>query len=1250
MMAKSVGIALPGLPVGEMQDRIRSFDWSRTPIGPFESWSPALRTTVRNLLANRFPQLLWWGPDYISIYNDAYRPILGRKHPWGLGKPVRECWSEIWAVLKPLIDTPFEGGPATWMEDLALEIHRRGFMEETHFTVAYSSVPDDAVRGGIGGVLATVHEITDKVVGERRIIILRDLGTRPSEAKTAAEEACASAAATLARHPKDIPFALFYLAEEEGSCARLVAWAGFGDHAFPSPAVIDLDVEACQSRVWPLAEARRSEQLQVVEDLSRMLPAIPRGPWADPPHAAAVVPIRSLTGHQFSGFLVAGISSRLKFDEAYRSFLELATSQVATAIANARAYEEERRRSEALAAIDRAKTKFFSNVSHEFRTPLTLMLGPLEHVLAGAGNLREEDREQITIAHRNSLRLLKLVNSLLDFSRIEAGRVKAVYQPLDLAALTADLASNFRSAIEAAGLELAVDCAPLPQPVYVDREMWEKIVLNLLSNAYKFTLEGRIMVCTRLENGRAVVTVSDTGTGIPETELPHLFERFHRVEGARGRTYEGTGIGLALIQELVRLHGGAIDVKSRAGEGSTFMITLAFGRAHLPAEQVSESSPVSEMTAFRRDAFTREAISWLARPSDEIRGSAGRSFNAGPGERPRVLLADDNADMREYISHTLGDGYEVTAVADGAAALDAARKRRPEIVLADIMMPVLDGFGLLRELRADPALRDVPVMLVSARAGEEARTEGISAGADDYLTKPFNAKELVARVETILKLQRVRRESLEEIERSEDRFRAFVTATSDVIYRMNADWSEMRHLRGKDFIADTEDPGRTWLEKYIHPDDRPRVLAATQEAIREKKPFELEHQVIRLDGTRGWTFSRAIPRLDLNGEIVEWFGAARDITAEKEAQVQLRDAAERLRFLAESMPQKIFAASSDGAVSYLNQQWTEFAGASTEQILDGGWMQFLHPDDLEENTRAWRKSLESGEPFQSIHRLRRADGEFRWHLSRAVPMRDDSGKIHMWIGSDTDIHDQKRTEEELRRANQDLEQFAYSVSHDLQEPLRGIQIFSQLLVRYRENLDGTAREFLSNVTRSASRLEALLRDLLIYTQAGRPSEASAAETDASDALQAALSNLNGAIVDSGARISSDPLPAVAVVPTHLQQIFQNLVGNAIKYRQPGVAPVVRISARRGKGDWLFAVSDNGIGIEPEYQETIFGLFKRLHSSDEYAGTGMGLAICQRIVERYHGRIWVESGPGKGSRFFFTIPIGAANPRAVDPDR
>src|SRR5262245_28136259 len=529
-----------------MGERIRAFDWSKTAIGPRETWSPALRMMVRLLLANRFPLLLWWGPAYVSIYNDAYRPVLGTKHPWGLGRPLSECWSEIWDVLKPLVDTPFKGGPATWNEDIELEINRHGFLEETHFTVAYSPVPDETVSGGIGGVLATVHEITEKVIGERRVMALRDLGSGAIEAKTA-EDACAVAAGVLGKHVKDVPFALLYLITPDGKEARLASAAGAEPGQHLAPTVIALDAP---DQPWPLGDVARTQSSRVVADLrDRFGDSVPQGPWSDAPGQAAVVPIRSSLAHQVAGFLVAGVSARLRLDHLYQSFFELVANQIAVTIANARAYEEERKRAEALAEIDRAKTAFFSNVSHEFRTPLTLMLGPLEETLARSKGLAPADREQLETVQRNSLRLLKLVNTLLDFSRIEAGRVQAVYEPADLASLTEELASVFRSAIEKAGLELVVDCPRLSESAYVDREMWEKIVLNLISNAFKFTFQGKIEVRLRESAGRVELSVRDTGTGIPHAELPRLFERFHRVAGAHGRTHDGSGIGLALVQE-----------------------------------------------------------------------------------------------------------------------------------------------------------------------------------------------------------------------------------------------------------------------------------------------------------------------------------------------------------------------------------------------------------------------------------------------------------------------------------------------------------------------------------------------------------------------------------------------------------------------------------------------------------------------------------------------------------------------------
>jgi signal transduction histidine kinase len=877
---------------GEMGALIRAFDWSSTPIGPIETWSPALRMMVGFMLANRFPLLLWWGPEFISIYNDPYRPVLGAKHPWGLGRPVRECWSEIWPILQPLIETPFNGGPATWMEDIELEINRHGFVEETHFTIAYSPVPDETAPRGIGGVLATVHEISDKVVSERRVAALHDLGARVSEARTE-DEACVRAAATLERHAKDLPFALIYLLEPGGERARLCGTAGIrtGDEA--SPPTVELGDD--RGAGWPLGDARRRRATVTVERIGDRFGSIPQAPGSEPPHTALIVAIPSSRLNEPAGFLVAGISPRLRLDERYVSFLELAATQIGTALTTAREYEEERHRAEALAEIDRAKTLFFSNVSHEFRTPLTLMLGPLEETLADEGDLPAADRERLEVAYRNAGRLLKLVNTLLDFSRIEAGRIQASYEPIDLAALTAELASVFRSTLEKAGLGLVVTCPPLPEPVYVDREMWEKIVLNLLSNAFKFTFDGEIEVRLAPAGNAVALTVRDTGTGIPAEELPFLFERFHRVKGAQGRSYEGSGIGLALVQELVRLHGGSVVVESEMGLGSTFTVTIPGGSAHLPADRVIAERASNGGTGPRYRAYVEEALRWLP-GRDGSRSAAATLEPAGspsgaPAANGRVLLADDNTDMREYVGRLLTEaGYEVESFADGEAAWRAARERAPDIAIVDVMMPRLDGFGLLKAWRADERTATVPVIVLSARAGEEARVEGLAAGADDYLAKPFSARALVATVGAHLQIARIRNEADQLVRESEARFRAFASATSDVVYRMSPDWTEMRYLDGREFIADLPHPSRTWLEKYIHPDDQPLVTETIARAIRSREIFELEHRIIRVDGSLGWTHSKAVPILDARGEIVEWFGAASDVTQRRQAEAALRHA------------------------------------------------------------------------------------------------------------------------------------------------------------------------------------------------------------------------------------------------------------------------------------------------------------------------------------------------------------------------
>jgi PAS domain S-box-containing protein len=411
-----------------------------------------------------------------------------------------------------------------------------------------------------------------------------------------------------------------------------------------------------------------------------------------------------------------------------------------------------------------------------------------ELLVKPAEEISSESRALINVAHRNSLRLLKLVNSLLDFSRIEAGRAQAIYESTDLASLTSDLASNFRSACERAGLRLVISCPPLTEPVYVDRDMWEKIVLNLLSNAFKFTFEGEITVRLREIERQVELSITDSGVGIPALEVPRLFERFHRIEGQKSRTYEGTGIGLALVQELIKFHKGTITVDSAVGRGTTFTVVIPMGRSHLPADRIGGERTM-DPTAVRAEVYVEEALRWLPGDDHPRTRELARDLQLAPqsSKGGRVLLADDNADMRNYISRLLTSQFEVEAVPDGQAAIEAIRRYTPDLVLADIMMPRLDGLGLVRELRSDSALPDLPVMLLSARAEEQARLEGLNAGADDYLVKPFNAHELVARVGTNIKLAKMRREAAKKLQHRTAQFETLFNQAPIGVYLVDSD-------------------------------------------------------------------------------------------------------------------------------------------------------------------------------------------------------------------------------------------------------------------------------------------------------------------------------------------------------------------------------------------------------------------------------------------------------------------------------
>ena len=776
----------------EMAGRMRELDWSRTVFGSPDTWPENLRVTTGLCLESRYPIVLWWGPDFNILYNDAYIPwLLKAKHPRALSRPGRECWSELWPMIGPMLEGVRQTGKATWSEELEMYFVRKLPREEVYMTFTYA--PILAADGKkVDGIFSPCSEVTEKVVGGRRQETLRRLGAGSTEGRTP-ERVCQQYLAVLRENPKDIPFAAIYLLDDTGKTARMTGGIlPQGEHRLPE----SVTIADSNSSFWPFASVFHDGRPKEVNIETTQ--GVVGKFWPDPVTRALVLPIPRTTPHRLAGVFVVGVGPRCVLDTAYRTFLDLAARHIGSALSDARAYEGERNRAEALAEIDRAKTVFFSNVSHEFRTPLTLILGPTQEALNTPE--RALRGSELELVYRNELLLLKLVNTLLDFSRIEAGRIEAVYEPTDIATFTAELASTFRSAMQRAGLDFEVDCRPVSELVFVDHDMWEKIVLNLISNAFKFTFQGKVSVSVKSTDGHVELQVSDTGTGIPEHELPHIFERFHRVASAHGRSHEGTGIGLALVQELAKIHGGVVSVESTERKGSSFIVTVPKGKDHIPHGRIGGPHTMVS-SAVRAESYVEEALRWLPGETTNVDNNPAETKSDPTASvisalvdvtKPRgselIVLADDNADMRDYVGRLLSDQYRVVAVSNGAEALKIARESGADLILADVMMPMLDGFGLLRALRADPGTKLKPIILLSARAGEKSRVEGLRAGADDYVVKPFTAGELLARVEAHLKMARVRVQAADaerrrrvEVEAERNRLRdAFAHAPSPI--------------------------------------------------------------------------------------------------------------------------------------------------------------------------------------------------------------------------------------------------------------------------------------------------------------------------------------------------------------------------------------------------------------------------------------------------------------------------------------
>jgi PAS domain S-box-containing protein len=1268
---------------GEMGQRMRSLDWSQTALGPTERWPQSLKTSISICLASRFPIVMYWGPEFVVLYNDAYSTILGSKHPWALGQTCRDCWAEIWDTIGPMLQSVVDSAQATWSGDLLLSLKRHGYPEECYFSFSFSPIRIET--GAVGGVFTAVMETTDKVIGERRSKTLRDLAARAVDANDE-EDAWRIAAMTLGQNLHDVPFSvLCQVGRDTG--VRILGTSGIE----PSHELCTALCTSGSGLYEHLQRAANSREKLEIKDLRDWKGGeLPRGAWQVAPESAIVLPLGDAADGRAPSVLFAAVSPQKALSDSYRSFFQLVAQQIAVAVADARSYDEERKRAEALAELDRAKTAFFSNVSHEFRTPLTLLLGPLEDTLAEHG-LGTEQRERLELAHRNSLRLLKLVNALLDFSRIEANRIRGSYEPTDLAAFTAELVSAFHSAVERARMRLVIDCPALSEPVYVDREMWEKIVLNLLSNAFKYTFEGEIKVSLRQSGNAVQLLVKDTGTGIPAHHLPHLFERFYRVEGAKGRTNEGSGIGLALVQELVKLHGGTVEVESKVGHGSTFTVTIPLGKAHLLADRIG-AKPSQASTETSREAFVQEALHWLPRDEDlqdEIRIETSDLDKAAASQpqsaaRPRILLADDNADMREYVGKLLRDHYDVEAVTDGEKALQCARRRRPDLILSDVMMPGLDGFGLLQAVRSDEVLKSVPVILLSARAGEESMVEGLQSGADDYLIKPFSARELQARVKSHLAMVRMRQEgqALEHKLRLDAELLAAIVASSDdaiVSKDLNGFITSWNKSAERIFGYTAQEAVGQHITFIIPPERRHEEEGILERLRRGERIDHFQTVRMRKDGTLVDVSLTISPVRDSAGKVIGASKVARDVTQQKHAEererhVTAQAVAATAKFRAVFEQTTVFAGvmTNDGILVEANNLFLEGCGYRAEDTLgkpfwETGW--WRNYPDAREKIRAATPLAAQGICYRDLLPYCWADGTERLVDFALYPILNDEGEVLFLHPSGVDITDHKRAEERYRKLAENLEVQVRARTVELEnrnaDVLRQsdlIRKFSQgLLQAQDEERRRIARELHDSAGQTLTVLSIGLAQLAQKAARTAPELATDAEVIEETVRQlhreirttsyllhpplldeAGLSSalswyVQGVAERSGLEISLDVSQQVGRLPREMELVVFRLVQECLTnvHRHSG-SKSASICIDRAGQRLIIDIRDQGKGISPE----------RLAAIQSH-GSGVGIRGMRERLRQFEGDLQIESD-NSGTRILVTIPLSADASQDEEP--
>ncbi|MDV6348253.1 PAS domain S-box protein [Nitrosomonas sp. Is35] len=1032
------------------------------------------------------------------------------------------------------------------------------------------------------------------------------------------------------------------------------------------------------------------------------------------------------------------------------------------------AMEEQEQLNQRLTELDHLKSQFFANVSHELRTPLTLIIAPLENRMRWltGSNASAEERHETGLMLRNARILYRHVTDLLDAAKLEAGRMPVFWARFDLAELVRVTASYFELLAKERDIAFQV-ITPEACAVESDSEKLQRILLNLLSNAFKFTQDkGCIFIRLVTTEACAQIEVQDNGPGIPAEMREHVFERFMQVESSVTRQHGGTGLGLAIVKDFADLLHGKLELEESPGGGALFRITLP---RTAPAGSVLRDAPVS-----LDEIIVHEVM-------DELQGPAQRTSLPVTATRlPLILVVEDNADMNRFIADMLQPRYRVASAFNGREGLEQALKLAPDLILSDVMMPEMDGEQMVQQIRQHAELDGVPIIMLTAKADDDLCVKLLKSGVQDYLNKPFAVDELLVRVDKlVLERQMVR----EQLRQSEARFQAtfeqaavgisiislegywlrvnhklcailgysqdelMALTFQDVTYPddLEADINnvkrmlsgeiaayamEKRYIR-KDgrviwinlhvslvrkpdnapdyFIAVVEDiqsrkeiaanfkearrianlghwtwngvDKQTWSEElyliygrdtalppadyqemasFYTVDSWNKLAAAVQKCWRDGAAFECDAEVVRPDGEHRWTISRGEAVPDADGRIIAMRGTVQDITERKLGEMALQESKEQLKLFIEYAPASL--AMFDREMRYLafSQRWRNDYNMGDRDLL--GVCHYDAFPEIGEEWKAIHRRCLAGEIVRAEEDcFERADGSVQWLRWEVRPWHKAGGAVGGIVMFTEDITYRKQAEAalqqlnadlekrvaertaELKMLNQSLESFVYSVSHDLKAPLRGVEGYSRLLEEdYSDRLDDEGRLFITNLRAGVTRMNELIDDLLAYSRMERR-KLESNMLDLTALTHRVIAECGGEIAARQIEVICDlPLLMVNGDRDGLVMVLRNLLENAIKFSQHAAHPRIEFGADRDDRHVILWVRDNGIGFDMKYNQRIFEIFERLHRLEDYPGTGIGLALVKKAMQRMGGRVWAQSTPGEGATFYLELTAMAEN--------